>query len=288
MDTACASRPHRGVRNGCIQRGCAFARARVGAFAGASQRELANRARSNTRLRCRAGVGGCTRRLVRCRACVRSCRGALCLCSGSAGWPERTAQAATSTPSPSGRHPGGDQVRFPSPAAAAGLRDAIRVQHGVLHSPGGIRSVRHPFARACCLDRGRHSRHLWRRHGGRRACRRPRHSPAALRHRRGDRPGCRARGRIADGSHHLDPFGSARRAQLLSARSRSHRLGHRYHDAAPNGQAAGIARPRIGDQHHGVWSSAHRRWNRRVHRAGFTAWISAWPWQLSAFSRRPP
>ena len=48
--------------------------------------------------------------------------------------------------------------------------------------------------------------------------------------------------------------------------SRSYRLGHRYYDAAPNGHATGFAWPRIGDQHHGVRSSADRRWNWRVHR----------------------
>ena len=211
-------------------------------------------------------LGGCARRMVRCSTRVRSCSCAVCLCSGSARWPERTAQAATSTPSSPRGHPRGGQVRLSSPAAAARLRDAILVQHRVLCSPGGIRSVRYPFTRPFCLCRGRHPRHLRYRHGRRRACRRPHHSIAALRHRRGDWPDCRARSRLGDGSHHLDTFGSARRAQLLSARSRSYRLGHRYYDAAPNGHATGFAWPRIGDQHHGVRSSADRRWNWRVHR----------------------
>ena len=142
-----AARLCRGMRNGRLQRGGAGAGAVTGAAAIAAFGQCADRTRAHRRICQRPGLGRRAGRMGRRCAGIRLCRRAFHHRGGSARRNLR-ARARTRAEAASAA---GDQgrrgVRVSASAAAAGIRNAVHLQHRVVPGARGIRALRGPASR---------------------------------------------------------------------------------------------------------------------------------------------
>ena len=117
-----------------------------------------------------------------------------------AAWRHQRAAASTAAAArAAARNPRRRRVRVRARHAATGLHHAVHLQYRVVRDPLGVRAICGAASRPVAVERRRHSRHVWRRHGDRRARCRPRPACHSVRRRGRHRPDRRLPRLGADG-----------------------------------------------------------------------------------------